>query len=319
MFDVSHMGEFILTGKDAGSFLNYMTTNDVSTMNSGDAQYSAMCYENGGLVDDLVLYRFSDHFMMVVNAANIEKDWDWMNQNITGDVVLNNISDELGLLAVQGPCSLEVLQKIAEYDLSKIPFYHFVEEKIAGIDVVVSRTGYTGELGFELYHSPLDSEDLWYSIFDAGEEYQIQPIGLAARDTLRLEMKYCLYGNDIDETTNPIEAGLGWITKINKGDFIGRSAILHVKENGLSRKLVGFVMKDRAIPRPGYAIINGKSQIGYVTSGNHSPMLNMGIGMGYVSHKYSELGTEISIDVRGKIVPAQIVRTPFLEIKNKPC
>jgi aminomethyltransferase len=311
MFDVSHMGEFIFRGPEAEKFLQYMTINDVSRLAVGQAQYSAMCYDHGGIVDDLLVYRYADHYMMVVNAANIEKDWNWLVEHKFEGVELANISDDVTLIAVQGPRSLEILQPLTPVDLSQIRFYHFVEGELAGFHMTISRTGYTGELGFELYMSNEAGPTVWRKLLEAGEPYGLVPVGLGARDTLRLEMKYCLYGNDIDETTNPLEAGLGWITKLKKGDFIGREALIRAKEEGIRRKLIGFRMEGQGFPRHGYKIFHGEEEIGYVTSGTISPMLNVGIGMGYVEKPYSEVGTELEIEIRKKRVPAVVVETPF--------
>ncbi len=312
VFDVSHMGEFIVKGKNAERFINYLTINDVTKLVPGQVQYSAMCYPDGGIVDDLLVYRFPDHFMLVVNASNIAKDFAWAQSNLMEEVELTNISDQTGLLAIQGPQVFETLQPLTETDLSAIPFYHFQQGKIAGIDVIISRTGYTGEKGFEIYHNPQYSVHLWDAIFSAGKPYQIQPIGLGARDTLRLEMKYCLYGNDIDQTTNPLEAGIGWITKLDKPDFIGKAALLKIKAAGLQRKSTGFAMLERGIPRHGYRVLHQGQEIGIVTSGTHSPTLNKPIGIAYVRTPFSTVGTSIEIDLRGKIAPAVVVKTPFV-------
>lgn len=317
VFDVSHMGEFEIHGKDALAFVQYISINDASKLAVGQAQYSAMAYPDGGLVDDMLVYNLGDYFMLVVNGANIQKDWDWVNQN-KGDfeVELVNATDDINLLAVQGPKSLETLQKLTTTDMSKIQYYHFELGQIAGIDAIISRTGYTGELGFEIYFRGDEStaEAMWNAIFDAGKEFDIEPIGLGARDTLRLEKGYCLYGNDIDQTTNPIEASLGWITKLNKGKFIGSDAIAKVKEQGPSRKLVGFISDaDKYIPRHHYEIYaqNGE-KIGFVTSGNISPVLNKPIGMGYVAINFAQPETEIQIEARGRRYPAKVVKVPFV-------
>ncbi len=311
LFDVSHMGEFFFSGEKALDFLNYVTINNVAKLVDYQAQYSAMCTESGGIVDDLIVYRYPDHFMMVVNASNTEKDWNWIQKHLWKEVRVENRSDAITLLAVQGPKSLETLQKLTSVDLGSIKFYHFAEGELANVRMTISRTGYTGELGFELYFDRAFSEKIWNAVMEAGREFNIEPIGLGARDTLRLEMKYCLYGNDIDETTNPLEAGLGWITKLNKGDFIGREALLRVKEESLKRKLIGFKMQGRAFPRHGYAIFKEEQKVGHVTSGTFSPMLQVGIGMGYVPVELSEVGTPISIEIRRKKEPAVVCETPF--------
>jgi len=317
VFDVSHMGEFIIKGAKAEEFLNKLTINDVTKLAVGQVQYSAMCYPDGGIVDDLLVYRFSDHYMLVVNAANLEKDFKWIKEHLPAGIKLTDISDETGLLAIQGPRALEALQPLTKVDLNAIEFYHFKEDKIADVEALLSRTGYTGEKGLEIYHKPADSARLWEAIFAIGEKYEIQPIGLGARDTLRLEMKYALYGNDIDQTTNPLEAGLGWITKLDKPDFIGKSAILKIKAEGLRRRNVGFEMLEPGIPRHGYKVFKGGQEIGQVTSGTQSPTLNKGIGVAYVANAYSMTGTTIEIEIRGKFMPAVIVKTPFVPARTQ--
>lgn len=317
IFDVSHMGEFEIRGKDALSLVQRVITNDASKLNEGKVQYSAMCYNDGGIVDDLLVYRMKDHFMLVVNGANVQKDFEWIKSNV-GDLHVEFIdrSDEVSLLAVQGPKSLVTLQKLTGANLSAIPYYSFIRTNVVGIDMIVSRTGYTGELGFELYFdsSIAVSERVWNAIIEAGKEHSIRPVGLAARDTLRLEMGFCLYGNDIDKTTNPLEAGLGWITKFDKGDFIGRDALIKVKEKSIERKLIGFKIDDeKAFPRHGYAIRKNGASIGYVTSGTVSPVLNKGIGMGYVPVAFSQPGNSFSISIRNKDVTAQVVKIPFIK------
>lgn len=313
IFDVSHMGEFIISGRNAGDFVNYVTTNDVRKLVDGQAQYSVMCYPDGGIVDDLLVYRFPDYFMMVVNASNIQKDFEWLKGHLSEGVELKNVSEEIALIAVQGPYSRDILQNLTDFNLREIAFYHFAEVLFAGRKVVISRTGYTGELGFEIYHSPEYSEYLWDEIMNAGEKYDLMPAGLGARDTLRLEMKYALYGNDIDQTTNPIEAGLGWVVKLDKGDFIGRESLERAKREGVKRKLVAFVLEDKGIPRHGYGILSEEGdKIGHVTSGSISPVLNKPIGLGYVLKEYSGIGTEIYIDYRGKKLKAKVVKPPFV-------
>lgn len=315
VFDVSHMGEVEVWGRDALAFVQKITTNDASKLSEGKVQYSAMCYEDGGIVDDLLVYHMGDHYMLVINAANIQKDIDWMQHSVMGDVKLKNKSDDIALLAVQGPKSLETLQKLTKADLSTIPYYHFVKGKLAGTDMIISRTGYTGELGFELYF-PAEkniAESLWASIFEAGKEFGIGAVGLGARDTLRLEMGFCLYGHDIDQTTHPLEAGLGWLTKLDKGDFNGRSVIAKAKQEGLKRKLVGFVLNDKAFPRQGYPIHVNGTATGAVTSGTFSPTLDKGIGMGYVDVAHASVGKEIGIMIRGKVTAASITGIPFVK------
>ena len=312
IFDVSHMGEFEFRGPDAEKFLNWITINDVTKLNVGRVQYSAMCYEDGGIVDDLLVYRFDDHYVIVVNAANLSKDMDWIIEHLPKHgVEFSDISDYITLLAVQGPNSKDLLKPLTSFDLESLKYYNFIEEKVAGVEATISRTGYTGELGYEIYISKTHSRALWDALFEAGKSYQVEPIGLGARDTLRLEMKYCLYGNDIDATTNPLEAGLGWITKLKKGDFIGREAIQTDKENGIKRRLIGFEVLGKVIPRHGYPILKDGKQVGATTSGNHSPMLNHGIGLGYVPLNLSEVGTELELDIRGKNIAIRVVETPF--------
>lgn len=317
IFDVSHMGEFEIRGKDALALVQRVTTNDASKLTEGKVQYSALCYPDGGIVDDLLVYRFHDYFMLVVNAANLKKDFDWIKSNIGNlDVQLLNKSDEVALLAVQGPKSLVTLQKLTGANLSAVPYYSFVRGNLAGIDMIISRTGYTGELGFELYFEASVSvaEKIWKAIMAAGNDHGIKPIGLGARDTLRLEMGMCLYGNDIDQTTNPLEAGLGWITKLDKGDFIGRDALLKVKDAGIKRKLIGFTVDvDKAFPRHGYEIRANGSTVGVVTSGTVSPILDKGIGMGYVAIASAQVGNPLNIIIRNKEVKAQIVKIPFIK------
>lgn len=314
LFDVSHMGEFEVRGRDALPFLQYVTINDVAKLAEGKVQYTAMCYDNGGIVDDLLLYHLGDRYLLVVNASNIQKDFEWLMSHRFGDVQLTDVSERTALLAVQGPQSLATLQKISSTDLSALAYYHFTRGTIAGIPMIISRTGYTGELGFELYleAEPLNCEKVWKAIVEAGKEFGISPAGLGARDTLRLEKGFCLYGNDIDQTTLPLEAGLGWITKLDKGDFIGKQAMMEAKSSGLKRRLVGFTLPDKVIARHGYPLmVNGRS-VGHVTSGTFSPVLQRGIAMGYVETAYASVGSTVNVQVRGKDVPATIVKIPFV-------
>lgn len=314
VFDVSHMGEFFVEGKHAEDFLQHITVNDVKSLVDGQAQYSAMCYPDGGIVDDLIVYRFNKNkYMMVVNASNIEKDYAWAGEHLEDGVTLSDHSDNTALLAIQGPKTLKVLQKLTDVDLKSIGFYHFKEGKLAGIDMIISRTGYTGEPGFELYHDPKDALTLWDAIFEAGKDEDIQAVGLGARDTLRLEMKYALYGNDIDKDTNPIEAGLGWITKLDVDHFVGKEELLKVKEEKPFQRLIAFKMIDRGIPRQGYELYVDDTKVGKVTSGTMSPSLGIGIGTGYVQREHSGIGTEILLDVRGKKLKAKIVKAPFVD------
>ncbi len=318
VFDVSHMGEFFVHGKDAEAFLERNTLNDVTKLTPGRAQYTALVNDDGLLLDDLIVYRLDNAYMIVANASNVEKDFSAFSSRKNGDVKLENASDATALLSIQGPASTVALQKISDVDLSVIQYYHFAEGKIAGIDAIISRTGYTGEVGFEVFFGAKakDCEKMWEAIFDAGKENGILPIGLGARDTLRLEMGYCLYGNDIDETTNPIEAGLGWITKIDKGDFFGKEAIVRARQN-VARRLVGFRMDENAIPRHGYEIRSGDGvKTGVVTSGTFSPTLGVGIGMGYVDSSLAAENTPITVDIRGKQTRAHVVKLPFVAKKN---
>ncbi len=315
VFDVSHMGEIEVWGRDALAFVQRVTTNDASNLTEGRVQYSAMCYDDGGIVDDLLVYNMGDHYMLVVNASNIAKDFAWMEQHVSGDMKLKNRSDVISLLAVQGPKSLATLQKLTQADLSSIQYYHFIRHQLAGVDMVISRTGYTGELGFELYF-PSDkniAEKVWQAVMEAGKEFKIGPVGLGARDTLRLEIGFCLYGHDIDQTTNPLEAGLGWITKIDKGEFNGGSAIKAAKAEGLKRKLVGFILKDKVFPRQGYSLHSNGATIGTVTSGTFSPILEQAIGMGYVSSAYATPGAEFDVLIREKGQRATVVPLPFIK------
>lgn len=316
VFDVSHMGEVLVTGPNALDFVQKITVNDASTLTVGQAQYSAMCRPDGGIVDDLlVYYRGSENYLLVINGANIDKDFAWMEQNAIEGATLINASDDYSLLAVQGPKSLETLQKLTSTNLSTIEYYHFVEGEIAGVPAIISRTGYTGELGFEIYFSsnPQQSEQVWNAVMEAGAEFGIEPTGLGARDTLRLEMGYCLYGNDITDNTNTIEAGLGWITKLEKGEFNGREILAAVKAAKPSRKLIAFQMNERAIPRQHYKIAADGREIGEVTSGTSSPTLGQGIGMGYVESPFAKVGTEIAVVIRDKQVPATVVKLPFVK------
>ena len=315
VFDVSHMGEVFVKGDKALDFVQHLTVNDASKLFAGRVQYSAMCYEDGGIVDDLLVYRIADNeFMLVINASNIDKDFDWMQKNNKFGVELKNESDEYSLLAVQGPNALITLQKLTETKIN-LEYYHFTKLNLAGIDMIFSRTGYTGELGYELYFKGNESvaEELWAKIFEAGKEFDIQPVGLAARDSLRLEMGFCLYGNDIDQTTNPLEAGLGWITKLSKQNFIGKEALVKVKENGLKRKLVAITSDEKTFPRHGYDLSVSNNKIGKITSGTVSPMLEKPIAMGYVETQFAEIGSEINFLIRDKEVPAKVVKLPFVK------
>ncbi|RLD14719.1 glycine cleavage system aminomethyltransferase GcvT [candidate division KSB1 bacterium] len=312
MFDVSHMGEIIVKGPKALDMVQKVTINDASKLAVGQVQYSAMCYEDGGIVDDLLVYRFADHFLLVVNASNKDKDYEWILKNKIDGCEVLDVSDDYTQLAVQGKKAEPTLQKLTDVDLSAIKYYWFTEGELAGVNMIISRTGYTGEPGFELYFANEHAVDVWNKIMEAGKEFDIEPIGLGARDTLRLEKKMCLYGNDIDETTNPLEAGLSWITKLDKGDFIGREALLKIKEEGLKRKLVAIVLEGQGFPRHGYKILKDGKEVGHVTSGTVSPILNKGIAMGYVAIEFAKIGTPLEIDIRGKRVPAVVIKPPFV-------
>ena len=313
VFDVSHMGEFYLKGENALDLIQKISTNDASVLHNGKVQYSCMPNADGGIIDDLLIYRISEiEYLLVVNASNIEKDWNWIQKHNDFGVTMENRSDEISLLAVQGPNAAKALQSLTEIDLMNMKYYTFETGIFAGVeDVLVSATGYTGSGGFELYFKNKDAEKIWNAVFEAGDTFGIKPIGLAARDTLRLEMGFCLYGNDITDTTSPIEAGLGWITKFTK-EFINSEALKLQNEKGVLRRLVAFELLDRGIPRKDYDIVNASGdKIGTVTSGTMSPSLKKGIGLGYVAKEYAKRETEIFVQVRKKALAAKIVRLPF--------
>lgn len=315
VFDVSHMGEFWVKGPKAMEQVQLLTSNNVAALTPGKVQYSAFVNDKGGIVDDLLVYHYEENkYMLVVNAANIEKDWNWCMAHKIEGAEFENSSDNIAQLAIQGPKAINALQKLTDLDLSQIPYYTFKVGRIAGVDnVIISNTGYTGAGGFELYFYPQYADQVWNAVFEAGAEFGIKPAGLGSRDTLRLEVGFCLYGNDLDDTTSTIEAGLGWITKLVDGNnFIGRDIVERHKTEGTTRKLVGFEMIDRGIPRQHYPLVNAEGeQIGVVTSGTMSPTRKIGIGMGYVKPEYTKLGTEIYIDVRGRKLKAEVVRPPF--------
>lgn len=314
VFDVSHMGEFTIKGPQALDLIQRVTSNDASKLIDGQAQYSCLPNETGGIVDDLIVYKIRDSdYLLVVNASNIDKDWAWISKYNTKGAEMKNISDDICLFAVQGPKAVSVLQKLTKTDLSSIAYYHFALGEFAGVnDVIMSNTGYTGAGGFEIYVNKASSEKVWNAIFEAGKNENIKPIGLGARDTLRLEMGFCLYGNDIDDTTSPLEGGLGWITKFTK-DFTNAANIKKQKEAGVTKKLVGFKMIDRGIPRHDYPIKDASGAvIGKVTSGTQSPMLGIGIGLGYVTTANASPGAEIFIDVRGKALKALVSKLPLV-------
>ncbi len=318
VFDVSHMGEFILKGENALDLIQGVTTNDASKLTNGKAQYSSLTNNSGGIVDDLIVYCIEENkvYMLVVNASNIEKDWNWITSHNTKNVEMHNISDKTCLLAIQGPNATKILQPLTDNDILNLKYYTFIKGRFAGVDnVLISATGYTGAGGVEIYFEDKDdnANKIWDAIFNAGKDAGIKPIGLGARDTLRLEMGYCLYGNDIDDTTSPLEAGLGWITKLNKNSsFTAKEILENQKAEGIKRKLVGFEMIDRGIPRHDYLIKDAEGNIiGKVTSGTQSPSLNKAIGMGYVDIKYAHLDTEMFIDIRNNPVKAKVVKMPF--------
>jgi aminomethyltransferase len=318
LFDVSHMGEFKIEGPDSLAFLQYLVPNDVSRLAIHQALYTQLCLPNGGTIDDLIIYYLAEnHYMMVVNAGNIDKDFAWVEQQANNfDVQVYNQSDTTALLALQGPEAQAILQPLADVDLSTLRYYHCEPGVVDGINCIISRTGYTGEDGFELYCAPVDVVTLWNDLLAAGKERGLLPAGLGARDTLRIEAGYCLYGHELDEQTNPLEAGLGWTVKLNKGEFIGRDALLKVKEEGPKRKLIGIEMIERGISRAGYAIYENDQQIGSLTSGAPSPALNKNIGIGYVEASHAVVGNTVQIDIRGKRTAAQIVALPFYKRKK---
>lgn len=313
VFDVSHMGEFILSGPNALNLIQKITSNDASTLTIGRAQYSCLPNNEGGIVDDLIIYKMKEEqYLLVVNASNIEKDWEWISSHNDLGVEMRNLSDEYSLLAIQGPKAVEAMQSLSSIDLASIAYYHFEVADFAGFpNIIISATGYTGAGGFEIYCKNSEVETIWNKVFEAGAAFGIKPIGLAARDTLRLEMGFCLYGNDINDTTSPLEAGLGWITKFTK-DFTNSDNLKKQKENGVSKKLVAFEMQERAVPRQDYEIVdaNGNS-IGIVTSGTMSPSMNKGIGLGYVTTPNSTIDSDIYIRIRKNDVPAKVVKLPF--------
>jgi aminomethyltransferase len=315
VFDVSHMGEFWVKGPNALALIQKVTSNNAAILTPGKIQYSCLPNETGGIVDDLLVYSYEpEKYLLVVNAANIEKDWNWIVSHNTVGAELENSSDNMAQLAIQGPKAKDTLQKLTDVDLSAVPYYNFTVGKFAGIEqVIISNTGYTGAGGFELYFYPQYAKQIWDAIFEAGREFGIKPTGLGCRDTLRLEAGFCLYGNDLDDTTSPIEAGLGWITKFVDGkDFTNRAALEQQKKDGVQRKLVGFEMIDRGIPRHGYDLVDAEgNKIGVVTSGTMSPVRKIGIGMGYVQTSHAALGSEIYVDLRGRKLKAQVVKPPF--------
>ena len=313
IFDVSHMGEFLIEGPNALALVQKVSSNDASKLDIGKAQYSCLPNDDGGVVDDLIIYKIKDEtYLLVVNASNIEKDWNWISSKNDVGAEMKDLSEAYSLLAIQGPKAIEAMQSVTSHDLSAIKFYNFVVGDFAGIEnVIISATGYTGSGGFEIYCKNTEVKQIWDKVFEAGAEFGIKPIGLAARDTLRLEMGYCLYGNDIDDTTSPIEAGLGWVCKFNK-DFTNSEALKAEKVHTPERKLVAFKLDERGIPRQGYDIVDSSGKtIGNVTSGTMSPSLGIGIGMGYVPKVFSKVDSKIHIQVRKKAIPATVIKAPF--------
>ena len=315
LFDVSHMGEILITGKNSLSLVQRLMTNDVSKLTKGEVLYTPMCYEDGGIVDDLLVYRTEvDEYLLVVNASNTTKDLRWVKKNaeLFEEVEVQDKSDYYSLIALQGPISREIIQPLVEKDISDLKYYNFLESEIAGVKAIVSRTGYTGELGYEIYLEDDDAVTVWNALLEEGSEKGLKPAGLGARDTLRLEKALCLYGNDIDETTNPLEAGLSWTVKFDKDDFNGKSELEKIKENGVQRKLVGFIMKERGIPRHGYDIKIDNEVVGEVTSGSYSPTLDENIGLAYIDKDKALEDTELDICIRKREVKAKIIETPFI-------
>jgi len=312
LFDISHMGEFEVWGQDAFEYVQKMVTNDVGQLRTNQVLYTGICYDHGGLVDDMTLYRFPDHYLMVVNASNIEKDFAWFEEHVEGDVELLNRSDEIGLLALQGPRAEAILQTLTATDLTRIGFYWFVPGEVAGVPAVISRTGYTGEDGFEVYLEDLERlPEMWEAIMTAGAGVEILPIGLGARDSLRLEVAYNLYGNDIWEETTPLEARMAWTVKLDKGDFHGRDALLKQKDVGVPRRLVGLRLEGRVFPRQGYPIRHGDEEVGVITSGTVGPSVGEPIALGYVRSELARTGVPLTVDCRGRPAGAEIVTLPF--------
>jgi len=319
VFDVSHMGEFFVSGPNALALIQKVTSNDASVLTDGRAQYSCLPNLAGGIVDDLIVYKIKDEeYLLVVNASNIDKDWQWISSHNDVNATLRNASEEYSLFAIQGPMAMEAMQALTSIDLAAIKYYHFEIADFAGVEnVIISATGYTGSGGFEIYVKNEDAEHVWNKVFEAGAAYDIKPIGLAARDTLRLEMGFCLYGNDINDTTSPLEAGLGWITKFSK-EFINSESLKQQKEAGVLRKLVGFELTERGIPRHDYEIVDAAGAvIGIVTSGTMAPSLNKGIGLGYVPTEFASEGSEIFVRIRKNDVPAKVVKLPFYKKEDK--
>ncbi|MDP5275464.1 glycine cleavage system aminomethyltransferase GcvT [Chengkuizengella axinellae] len=313
LFDVSHMGEFMVTGKDAEKFIQQMTTNDVTKLKINQAQYTLMCYPDGGVVDDLLVYKLSEiEFMLVVNASNIDKDLEWLQKHLNGDVTLENRSDHTALLALQGPNAAQILSRVTDHDIHSLNPFHFINEaNVSGAPVLLSRTGYTGEDGFEIYCSSQDAPKVWEGLVAVSEPDELIPAGLGARDTLRFEAKLPLYGQELSKDITPLEAGVGFFVKLDKGEFIGRNVLAEQKEQGLKRKLVGIEMIDRGIPRHGYSVYAGDERIGEVTTGTQSPTLKRNLGLAILEIDYTKLDTEVSVEIRGKKLRAKVIKAPF--------
>lgn len=314
VFDLSHMGEFRVTGRQSAEFLDFIVTNDAGIMENGQAIYTTMCYPDSGIVDDLLIYRLAEkEFLLIVNASNIDKDWSWINSHMAAfEVELVNESDKTGLVAIQGPRAQDVLKKLTDVDLESIGFYYHVTGQVSGRKALIARTGYTGEDGFELYLEPEDCPSVWEAVLEAGKEFNIVPVGLGARDTLRLEMGYCLYGNDIDHTTSPLEARLGWVLKLKTDkDFIGRELIVRQKDEGVSSYLAGFIVEGKGFARHGTVLFSGDRRVGHVTSGTLGPALGFGVGLAYIDKGFHKKGSSLEAEVRGKRIPVKVVRVPF--------
>ncbi len=310
LFDVSHMCEFIISGINAEKFIQNITVSNVLKMNYGSVKYSLICNRDGGIIDDLLIYKKKNSFMLVLNAANVEKKFKWIKSLINKDVIIEDVSNKTGLIALQGPKSRKILKILIHSNFEKLPYYNFIETEIANKKIILSRTGYTGELGYEIYSDIDDIAHIWTKIIDAGKKFGLVPAGLGCRDTLRTEMQYVLYGNDIDENTNPMEAGLSWVTKFDKGDFIGRHALINQRKK-TKKILVPIIMEDRAIPRKNYKILKGNKTIGVITSGTMSPSLSKGIGLGYVLPEFSSIKNIIQVDIRGQMKSGRIIKGPF--------
>jgi aminomethyltransferase len=314
LFDVSHMGEFMLQGPDALVLVQSVSVNDAAGIEVGQAQYSAMCLESGCVIDDLIIYRFEDRYMLVVNASNVDKDLAWVEKHAQGlDVTVEDVSDAMALIALQGPSARSVLESLSSIDVDAVKYYRFAEGELAGVPAVISGTGYTGEDGFELYVGAEHAAALWRALLEAGKDVGLIPAGLGARDSLRLEVGYALYGNDLDESHTALESGLGWVTKLDKGDFVGREALSAQKEEGVARRLVGIRLTGKGFPRPGYDVVSEGVVVGTVTSGTVSPTLGYGVALGYVPVELSKSGTQLQIDARGRLVDAIVQRPPFYD------